>query len=93
MATGNVPDTLNDSYEELRQEIDARKQQHTPLPGNFCHDCSGEVVKKVIGLFRGKLQYSLPVCRKCDRPYFYAQDVRTVGEQEFLVCLNKPFTI
>lgn len=96
MATGNVVSaTLDDSCEELRQEIRRLKQQHTPLPGNFCQDqsCNGAVVKKVVGLFRGKFEYSLPACRECGRPYFYAQDVRAVGEQEFWDCINKPFTV
>lgn len=83
----------NRLYERLKHEIDAREEQFTPLPENLCRDCNGEVVKNVAGLFRGNFQYFSPVCQGCGRPYPHATNVRTVGEQEFLDLVRKPFTV
>lgn len=43
------------------------QERNTPLPGNKCRDdsCGGEVVKKVIGSFRGKMETDIPHCTDC----------------------------
>lgn len=65
--------------------------KNTPLPGNICHDCNGEIIKKVSGLFRGQLTYRIPECTNCGRAYFNAANVRATGEKEFNKLLNTPY--
>lgn len=65
--------------------------RNTPLPGNICHDYGGEVIKKVTGLFRRQLTYSIPECSNCRRIYFSAINVRSTGEKEFKKLLNTPY--
>lgn len=89
----NVPRLSEEQYEKIEEEICERMQQFTPLPGNLCHNCKGSVVKKVTGWAHGKFQYSLPACNDCNRPYYYAKNVNTTGEGEFLELVNKPFTV
>ena len=93
MDVRNTERLRNYERKKLAQEIRKRIQKFTPLPNNRCHDCRGEVVRKVTGLLRGKFEYSFPECNKCGRVYCYAKDVRTVGEQEFLDRLNKPYSM
>ena len=70
-------------------------EKHTPLEGNKCKtkECDGEVIAEVSSLFRGKFYYSIPQCIKCGREYFFAKNVRTIGEEEFREKLTQRFTI
>ena len=79
--------------EALKQSLRENTEKQTPLPGNICKSCNGEVVKKVNALFRGKFYYSFPECNTCGRVYFYASNARAVGEEAFRQILEQPLSI
>lgn len=72
-----------DEYKTLKTLIDKRIADQTPLLGNLCHTCKSDVIKKVVGSVNGRLLYSFPQCAECGRIYFYARNVRIIGEKEF----------
>ncbi len=80
---------------EIHEFFEKHIEENTPLDGNECktENCGGEVVKKVHGLFHGRLLYSTPECLKCGRTYTHAENVRSTGEKEFREMLNQPMTI
>lgn len=88
-----MTDLRPEELAEIKKNLDEHIETQTPLPGNICKACSGEVVKKVTGLYMGKFFYSFPECNKCGRIYFYATNAPTVGEEAFRRILEQPFTI
>jgi len=68
-------------------------ESQQPLPGNRCREqnCTGHVVQKACGLFRGIL-YATPACDVCGHAYPRAENAPKVGAQEFLDSLRKPTT-
>ena len=80
---------------EVRKFFEEHIEKNTPTDENKCktENCGGEVVKKVHGLFHGRILYSTPECLTCGRTYTYAKNVRSTGEKEFWKMMNQPFTI
>ncbi|OHA84264.1 MAG: hypothetical protein A2937_03365 [Candidatus Yonathbacteria bacterium RIFCSPLOWO2_01_FULL_47_33b] len=87
----HIPNFSEEDIKGISQAVKEMVEKATPLPGNKCHDCEGEVVKKAQSLLRGKFGYAVPECRNCGRTYLYAENVRSGGTEEFLDLLNKPY--
>ena len=85
--------------EKLIASLDAAltqwQERNTPLPSNKCRTdaCEGEVVKEVIGSFRGKMETNIPHCAECGQAYFNAPHARVVGREEFHDRMSQPMTV
>lgn len=78
---------------ERREIVESFTEQNTPLPGNKCKDCGGDVARSIssVEIFRNRTTYNTPACRQCGRQYPLAVDTPTYGEKEFLEKLNTPY--
>ena len=72
--------------ESLKKIGEEREREIEFLKEGRCY-CGEKLVRKPVGIFRGKMEFSFPTCvgTNCGRVYSYNLPVEKVGVQEFLV--------
>ena len=71
--------------DELLGIAESQKKEAEVLKNGKCPVCEGKLIKRVSGIFGGKLEYSLPECSECGRVYVCnIATIPTIGEKEFM---------
>ena len=76
-----------------RFEERLEKAYRKPKKAGICDECSGDIVQKVVSLFREQYSFDRPACRDCGAPYCGVKNAPKVGVEEFQKLMQTPMTI
>ena len=80
--------------DEVKKLKESRERvSRKPKKVGICDECGGNIVQKVLSLFRGQFSYGSPECTECGSSYPGAENATKVGAAEFTKRMRIPFTV
>ena len=83
-----TPELTPEAIEKILEKVNRKPKK----PG-VCDECGGNIVQRVISLYRGNFSYWVPECNDCGISYMGVESAPKVGVEEFIERMRTPCTI